>query len=183
MELRETGGVRYNQAFPLCRWFESATPTMYYMKKKKKKKDDCPLFDAVGIKVKKKPDLTKKLDKVFSEYIRLRDTMPNGYFRCISCGQIKPYSKADAGHYHSRRHMSTRWDEDNVHAECSYCNRFSADHLDKFRENLIRKIGEAAFERLKFKSTYTTHWLDFELEEKIKYYKEQIKLLKEEKHF
>ena len=61
----------------------------YYIKKPKKKKEKpLPLFDKAGIKIKKKPDLVAKLDKVFSRYIRLRDCMPNGYFRCISCGQI-----------------------------------------------------------------------------------------------
>lgn len=65
--------------------------------------------------------LVKKLDKVFSQYIRLRDALPNGTFRCISCGRIKPFEQADAGHFHSRRHMSTRFDELNVSAECRYC--------------------------------------------------------------
>ena len=49
-----------------------------------------------------KPNLTKKLDKVFSAYIRLRDTMPSGFFTCISCGQIKPFEQGDCGHYVNR---------------------------------------------------------------------------------
>ena len=65
----------------------------YYIKKKAKKKDKpLPLFDKAGVTVKKKPDLKAKLDKEFSLFIRLRDAMPNGYFRCISCGQIKPFT-------------------------------------------------------------------------------------------
>lgn len=57
----------------------------YYIKKPKKKKEKpLPLFDKAGIAVKKKPDLKAKLDKEFSLFIRLRDAMPNGYFRCIS---------------------------------------------------------------------------------------------------
>lgn len=98
-------------------------------KKYKKKENKMPLFEKAGVKVEKQPNLKEKLDKVFSMFIRLRDTMPNGYFRCISCGQIKPFEQADCGHFHSRRHLSTRFDEDNAHAECRACNRFSADHL------------------------------------------------------
>ena len=60
---------------------------LYRYNKKKKEK---PLFDITGDKIKKKPDLKAKLDKEFSLFIRLRDAMPNGYFKCISCGQIKP---------------------------------------------------------------------------------------------
>ena len=58
--------------------------------------------------MKKKPDLKAKLDKEFSLFIRLRDCMPNGFFRCISCGQIKPFTQADCGHYFSRTHLATR---------------------------------------------------------------------------
>ena len=51
----------------------------YYIKHRpsKKKEKPLPLFDKVGIKIKKKPDLVARLDKVFSRYIRLRDCMPN----------------------------------------------------------------------------------------------------------
>ena len=63
----------------------------YYIKRTKAKKKDkpLPLFDKAGITIKKKPDLKAKLDKEFSLFIRLRDAMPNGYFRCISCGLHK----------------------------------------------------------------------------------------------
>ena len=47
----------------------------YYIRRKKKKEKPFPLFDKAGVKIKKKPDLVAKLDKVFSRYIRLRDCM------------------------------------------------------------------------------------------------------------
>ncbi len=72
------------------------------------------------MKTKKKPDLKAKLDKVFSEYIRKRDTR-NGVFKCISCGRILPYEQADCGHYINRKHMSTRFDEMNCNAQCRSC--------------------------------------------------------------
>ena len=97
--------------------------------------------------------------------------MPSGTFRCISCGKIKPIEQADAGHYHSRRHMSTRFDEDNVNAECRFCNRFSADHIIGYRENLIKKIGEQRFLLLEVKAHEMKKWSHFELEQLIKYYK------------
>ncbi len=129
----------------------------------------------------KKPNLVKKLDRIFSLYIRLRDVMPGGYGKCISCGRIKPYDELDCGHFHSRIHMSTRFDEDNCHAECRYCNRMSADHLIKYQYNLIRKIGIGRFEKLNIKAHSTTHWLDSELEEKIQYYKNEVIRLSHEK--
>ena len=115
-----------------------------------------------------KPNLTKKLDKVFSAYIRLRDAMPSGYFKCISCGQIKPFS---------RKNMSVRFDEDDCHAECKGCNRFSSDHLIAYQANLIRKIGMQRFELLSAKAHQAKHWSDFELEAMIKHYTAEVKRL------
>ena len=125
--------------------------------------------------------LVDRLDTVFSKYIRLRDAMPNGTFRCISCGKLKLISQADCGHFHSRKHMGTRFDEDNCHAECRYCNRFSADHLIGYRENLIKKIGEQRFALLEVKAHDTKKWSHFELEMLIKYYKAHVERLTKQK--
>lgn len=143
----------------------------WYKKRKKKKTDD--LFAKASVK--KPVDLTKKLDKVFSAYIRVRDTMPNGCFRCISCGQIKPFSQGDCGHYYSRVHMATRWEPDNCHMECKGCNRVSADHLIGYRKNLVSKIGIDGLTRLEYMAHSSKHWLDFELQEKIDYYTKEVK--------
>lgn len=157
----------------------------YYIKRTKAKKKDkpLPLFDKAGVIIKKKPDLKAKLDKVFSLYIRLRDSKPFNYrfFKCISCGEIKPFEQADCGHFHSRRHLSTRFDEDNAHAECRACNRFSADHLINYEKNLIAKIGQQKFDLLKVKAAGTSKMSDFEYEQLIKYYKALNKKLKKEK--
>ncbi len=151
---------------------------MFYHKPKKKKDKPLPLFDKAGIKVKKKLDLKAKLDKEFSLFIRLRDSMDNGYFRCISCGHIKPFAQADCGHYFSRSHLSTRFDENNCHAECRHCNRFKADHLEGYRVNLITKIGQQKFNLLKIKASHISKISDFEYEQLIKHYREKIILLK-----
>lgn len=152
---------------------------MWYKKKPKEKLDKLPIPN--GVKVHKKINYKDKLDRVFSLYIRLRDSTSSGYFRCISCGQIKPFSQADAGHYFSRRHNSTRFDEDNVHAECSYCNRFDSEHLDGFRENLISKIGQKRFDLLRVKANSNKQFSDFEYQVLIKHYTELINKLKHEK--
>lgn len=148
----------------------------YYMKRKKTASD----------KPKKKASpslstLVDRLDTVFSRYIRLRDAMPSGMFRCISCGKIKPIEQADCGHFHSRTHMGTRFDEDNCHAECRYCNRFSADHIIGYRENLIKKIGEQRFMLLDIKAHETKKWSHFELEQLAKYYRALVQKLQKEK--
>lgn len=93
---------------------------LYYIKKNKKAAQNKNKEPKKRV-TKSKPNLVKKLDKVFSAYIRLRDVMPSGYFKCISCNQIKPFAQADAGHFYTRKNMATRYDEQNVFCECRHC--------------------------------------------------------------
>lgn len=129
----------------------------------------------------KKTDLKGKLDKVFSLYIRLRDAMPGGYFRCISCGQIKPFEQADCGHFVNRQHMSTRFDEMNCNAQCRKCNRFMEGNIQDYRKGLIKKYGEKAVILLEAKKHRARKYTDFEYNELIKYYSALVEKLKKEK--
>lgn len=151
---------------------------LYRYNKKKNKK---PLFDITGAKIKKKPDLKTKLDKEFSLFIRLRDAMPNGYFKCISCGQIKPFEQADNGHYINRQHMNTRFDEMNCNAQCRHCNRFMEGNIQNYRKGLIAKYGEQRVILLEAKQAISRKFADFEYEQLIKYYKALNKKLRKEK--
>lgn len=148
------------------------------MFKKSKKK---PLFEKTGVTVKKKTNKKAKLDRVFSLYIRLRDAMPNGYFRCISCGQIKPFEQADCGHYINRQHMSTRFDEMNCNAQCRKCNRFMEGNIQGYREGLIRKYGENRVLLLEAKRNTIRRYSEFEYDTLIKYYSVLVSKLSKEK--
>ena len=151
----------------------------YYFKKKKKDKA-LPLFDKAGVKIKKAPNYKAKLDKVFSEYIRLRDSKNFGFkaFKCISCGQIKPYAQADNGHYINRQHMATRFSEINCNAQCRKCNRFEEGNMQGYRIGLIQKYGEDKVLILESMKGTINKMGDFEYKELIKYYQAKIKLLK-----
>lgn len=87
-----------------------------------------------------------QLDKVFSLYIRMRDSREFHYraFRCISCGDVKPFEQMDCGHFVSRNAMAIRWNEQNCSGECARCNRMLGDHLLGYRKNLIIKLGTDA---------------------------------------
>lgn len=151
------------------------------IRKAKKKDKPLPLFEKSGIKVKKKPDLKAKLDREFSLYIRLRDTMDNGYFRCISCNQVKPFEQADCGHYINRQHTSTRFDEMNCNAQCRKCNRFMEGNIQGYRQGLVRKYGEQRVLLLEARKNETRKYTDFEYEALIKYYKALNQKLRKEK--
>lgn len=128
-----------------------------------------------------KSNLKTKLDRVFSLYIRIRDSFPNGTFKCISCGQIKPFSQADCGHYINRQHMSTRFDEMNCNGQCKKCNRFDEGNMSGYRRGLIDKYGEKNVLLLEAKKNQTRKISDFEYKELIKYYKALTEKIKKEK--
>lgn len=99
-----------------------------------------------------------KAQKIFNAWIRKRDSK-DGYFVCISCGLLKPEEFMDAGHYVPVKTGSFfRYDEDNVHGECRYCNRFNDFHLIGYRKNLINKIGIEKVEFLEQNSRRIKKW-------------------------
>jgi len=143
-------------------------------------------FEISEIKTKLKPledkrKHTDELDKVFQFYIRLRDSRSDGRCQCISCGRIVPFDKIQAGHYRSRKNMSTRWSELNVNAECFVCNCMEGDHLINYRKNLIKKIGEQKVNWLDAYCNEVYKWSDFELVIMIKDYCKKCLSLSKEK--
>lgn len=133
-----------------------------------------------------KPKLVERLDRVFSEYVRLRDsfaTQSGLYFRCISCGRILPYADADCGHYVNRRHMATRFDEANCNAQCRSCNRFDEGNIYNYRRGLVAKIGEARVQLLESRKNDVCRYAPFELEAMTAHYRAKVKRLKEEQQW
>ena len=56
--------------------------------------------------------IVKKLDSIFSQYIRQRNVIGDGA-KCFTCGKIDHWKHLQCGHFQSRRFYSTRWDETN----------------------------------------------------------------------
>ena len=132
-------------------------------------------------KKREKVNLAKRLDMVFSAFVRLRDAMYGGNTVCISCGRVLPFEQMQAGHYWSRKHMATRWDEHNVNAECAICNCHDSNHLKGYTENLLSKIGKERFDRLAELHNQERRWSDAELEDMIKHYTAETRRLSKEK--
>ena len=91
--------------------------------------------------------LKRKLDQVFSRYIRLRDT-PKGYGRCVTCGRKLPYKDLDAGHFISRNWTALRWDERNVNIQCLRCNRFQGGQIEEYFLWMEDKYGRAVVDEM-----------------------------------
>jgi len=122
----------------------------------------------------KKPSrktLIKKLDRVFSEYIRKRDTDSKGYGLCCTCAKRIHYKEGHAGHFMSRRHYSTRWDEENVNLQCSGCNTFRGGEQYKFALFLNDKYKTDKATELLIKSRESAKYSIIDLQEKYEFFK------------
>lgn len=126
-------------------------------------------------------NLKDKLDKVFSEYIRIRDADQNGFIRCISCGKSVFWKEADAGHYINRKHLSLRFNEINVNAQCRSCNRFDEGNIPAYGMALQGKYGKEIIEKLLASKNQTMKLGRFEIEQLTKDVKTKLSQLKKEK--
>lgn len=127
------------------------------------------------------PKLKEKLDRIFSVYIRLRDSDNKGYCRCISCSSIHQWKEVDCGHYVNRSHMSTRYSERNCNAQCRKCNRFDEGNNIGYTRGLINKYGIKVISELDVKKHSVSHMTAFDYEILIDHYNKEVERLKNEK--
>ena len=113
------------------------------------------IFD--NVKKPKRKTLINKLDRIFSEYIRKRDADKKGFVKCITSGKKYYYTEVDAGHFISRKEMSTRWNEENVYAQSRYDNRYRYGKqyeyslaLEKKKKGLPKHLYKLSKETVKY---------------------------------
>lgn len=93
--------------------------------------------------------------KTRSQLIREAQTAVNAYIRardadrpCVSCGRWHD------GQWHAGHYLSTgarpdlRFDESNIHRQCQPCNTHLSGNLIPYRQELIRRIGQAEVDRM-----------------------------------
>lgn len=120
-------------------------------------------------------ELKKKVQEKCNLYIRLRDTKEP----CISCGYTGTGRQWHAGHYRPQGGNSAlRYDEMNIHKQCSICNTHKSGNLAEYRKGLIQKIGLEAVEELEA-SHSIKKWSKDELDALMSQFKYKIKILKE----
>jgi hypothetical protein len=120
----------------------------------------------------KKPSrktIITKLDIIFSQYIRLRYSK-NEIATCVTCGKQDHWKKMQNGHFISRKHYATRWDEDNCQVQCSGCNVFRYGEQYLFSKYL----GADLSEELLMKSRKIQKFSDSELLDMIELYNEKV---------
>ena len=89
----------------------------------------------------------RECQTAFNSYIRARDSS----LPCISC-QRHHAGQYHAGHYLAvGSHPELRFDELNVHKQCSVCNNHLSGNQIEYRKNLILKMGVEVVEYLEGK--------------------------------
>jgi len=115
--------------------------------------------------------LVKKLDTVFSQYIRLSNADNNKNCICVTCNKTFFWKEIQAGHFMSRKHYSIRWDERNVKPQCAGCNVFRYGEQYKYSLYLGNKLSEKLLEE----SRKLVKFTNVELEEMIQKYSQRLK--------
>lgn len=123
-------------------------------------------------KVKKisRSTLIKNLDTEFSVYIRNRKAKA-GLSTCYTCGKQDEWKKLQCGHFQSRKHYATRWDETNCQVQCFSCNVMRYGEQYKFGLFLNAEYGENTAYELMLKTKKEYKIKDFELIDLIEKYK------------
>lgn len=122
-------------------------------------------------------NLIKKLDKIFSEYIRRKYADKNGIVSCYTCN-VKKYWRGQgiqAGHMISRKSRILRWSEDNVRPQCYSCNCHFYGRQLEFAMRLNQEYGYNIAEELLIESKKIIKQSDEDLKNLIKLYEDKIK--------
>lgn len=120
----------------------------------------------------------KKLDAIFSRYVRKSNADHAGNVSCFTCGVVKNWLEVDNGHFITRSKQATRWlykpEEGliNVAPQCRRCNGFLGGQQFVFAQNIDKKFGEGTAETILQMSNQTSHVSTLELVELRKHYEE-----------
>lgn len=124
--------------------------------------------------------LKKKLDDLFSIYIRKRDMDYRGFCKCITCGKEHPAfgkKQTHAGHFMKRQHLATRWDERNVNGQCISCNNYNDGEQYRHGIAIDLKFGEGTAAELDKLSKTVVKLSKIDYEEAIENIKQKIEEL------
>lgn len=142
----------------LCKTCDIVENPQKYLIGKKPNKEKKPKENKETI-----TSLKKKLDTVFSIYARNFYSDSSGNTECYTCGKKGTVKTMQCGHFHSRSHLSVRWDLDNVRNQCAGCNVFKHGNYIVYTMKLYNEIGPFDFIDLEQKKNkefkVTKDWL------------------------
>ena len=134
---------------------------------------------AKGPKVKTPKQKWKALaDKCFSEFIRLRDSDEHGRVKCITCSHTGHWRTLQCGHWITRGHEATRFDERNCNTQCRGCNYNGGKHI-AHQAQIAVKHGFKAIDDLEAKAEQPCRRTESDYKFLAETYKARVDLIKE----
>jgi len=125
--------------------------------------------------------LEKKLDVVFSKYIRLRDciatTWTTTQLNCFICDELIDYEKSQAMHFIPRQHKATKFDESNVFGGCMRWDVFLHGNYLEYFIKMEQKFGRKKVDELLESKKQIYLWNPEGLLAKIDYFNNKFKEL------
>lgn len=118
--------------------------------------------------------LKKTTQALANRYARERDCFGDSGAACISCGVWKSFEELDGGHFIPTTSSAIRFDERNINAQCTRCNRFLHGNPRHYYKGMLRKFGEDVVDDLEAREFDTKKWTREELEEIRQYYREKL---------
>lgn len=126
--------------------------------------------------------LEAKLDKLFSQYIRLSYSDNKWVCSCISCGVRLHYKNMHNAHYIPRACRMYRRSEDNCRPACPSCNTYREGyHYAQYTIYMINKYWQSKVDQMRLDKNKVYKIPIYELQEKIDYYKDKVTLLEKSK--
>lgn len=128
--------------------------------------------------------MKRKVWKIFSEYIRLRDCLKTtglaDYGKCITCSRTVPRTLLQAGHFISGRHNANLFSERGTNSQCYNCNINLRGNTLEYRRRIIELYGEGADIELENEAKQITKFTLSDLEALAIYLKSKIKEMGDE---
>jgi hypothetical protein len=125
--------------------------------------------------------LIDKVDRVFSEVVRLSAADEMGLCTCITCGDREHWRSMECGHFVKRRHNNTRYDLQNCGVQCHLCNSVNDGMEDGHAVYIDQTYGPGTADKLRKKAEVERKFMPHELNGMLEELKKELKALKEEK--
>ena len=103
--------------------------------------------------------LDRILVRLFSTYIRLRDSDAYGIAKCFTCQRTDHWTNMHCGHFMRRANMCTRFMEINNHVQCPTCNISYDGNRTSYTKELDKKYGKGTAEYIEELSRKTCKWM------------------------
>lgn len=117
------------------------------------------------------PELIKRLDEVYSKWLRKERSIDGEIGQCYTCKTFDLIKNLQCGHYISRKHFSLRWVPENTFIQCYSCNCLMSGNYRVFTDNLIKDFGQEYVDNLEHRKNNKVKYDRFFYEQMILSYK------------